>query len=77
MTWRKNSPFKWYREEPNAVAAVTKVSGNGPWPYMWDVYPLPRPQVGRWTPIAKGSERRLSDAKAKADQAITGKPHPA
>lgn len=67
--WMKESEGEWRHVSTDFDARITKVTGNSSWPYMWDVYPLPRNDHivdGRWRPVGSGSEAKLAGAKDKA-----------
>lgn len=73
IKWGKQANgWEWRKRTDAYKAEIAKVTGTAGAPYLWDVYALPRPEgMVRWNAFAKGSCRKLAEAKEQADAAIS------
>lgn len=73
--WTKFPNWTWRKQGDAFRAEICQITGNNGRPFAWSVYPLPRSQNlderGRYNALGRGSERKLADAKAKAEAVIS------
>lgn len=72
---KQSSGWEWCKTGNGYSAEIVKLVGNGPHPYMSEVYRTPREanldSKGRYKAVRRACVAKLADAKRVADEAIS------
>lgn len=69
--WTQTGTASWITQTPSHFATINLVLEGEGVPYLWAIYPMPRPE-GIWMPTWRGGCATFAQARAAAEEHMDG-----